>query len=203
MAGLRLPPLVGDSAVSTMTAMKSRITIWQVALIVLAVLISMAVANYDKILPHRWETYTASDGSFSIELPGKPTLQNVQAPVEGGGVTPLTLVSVNPTSNTVYMCSYAEDENIEKKSPDEALESGRDGSLRKIQGTVISQRSMTVQGYPALEMQARARGESLVDSRMIVAGKRLYMIMAVASVQQDREPKTIQRMFESFKIITQ
>ena len=101
------------------------------------------------------------------------------------------------------MCSYAEDENIEKKSPDEALESGRDGSLRKIQGTVISQRRMTVQGYPALEMQARARGESLVDSRMIVAGKRLYMIMAVASVQQDREPKTIQRMFESFKVITQ
>ena len=127
----------------------------------------------------------------------------MQAPVEGGGVTPLTLVSVNPTSNTVYMYSYAEDQNIEKKSPDEALESGRDGSLRKIQGTVISQRSMTVQGYPALEMQARARGESLVDSRMIVAGKRLYMIMAVASVQQDREPKTIQRMFESFKIIGQ
>ena len=68
-----------------MTAMKSRITIWQVALIVLAVLISMAVANYDKILPHRWETYTASDGSFSVELPGKPTLKNVQAPLKAAG----------------------------------------------------------------------------------------------------------------------
>jgi hypothetical protein len=184
-----------------MMAMKSQITFRQVALIVFAVLVSMAVANYDKLLPRRWETYTAPDGSFSVELPGKPAVETTQAPVEGGGTTALTLVSVKPTSATAYMCSYAEDENIGTKPPDEALESARDGSLSKTEGTLISQKRMTVQGHPALDMQARARGNSLVDSRMIVAGKRLYMIMAVSSGQQDREEKTIQRMFESFKII--
>jgi len=187
--------------VGTMTTMKSRISLRQVALIVFGVLIAMAVANYDKLLPHRWHTYTAPDGSFSIELPGEPTVESTQAPVEGGGTTSMTLVSVKPTKSTAYMCSYVEDENFTRKSPDEALESARDGSLRKTQGTAISQKRMTVQGYPALDMQARARGNSLLDSRLIVADKRLYIIMAVATVPEDREPKTIQRMVESFTMI--
>jgi hypothetical protein len=184
-----------------MTTMKSRISLRQVALIVFSVLVAMAVANYDKLLPHRWQTYTAPDGSFSIEFPGQPAVEAAQAPVEGVGTTPMTLVSVKPTKNTAYMCSYVEGENIGSKSPDEALESARDGSLRKTQGTAIGQKRMTVQGYPALDMQARARGNSLLDSRLIVADKRLYLIMAVAAVPQDREAKTIQRMFDSFKII--
>ena len=181
--------------------MKSQITFRQVAFIVCAVLVAMAVANYNKLLPHRWQTYTAPDGSFSVELPGKPVVETIQAPVEGGGATPMALVSVKPTSSTAYMCSYAEDENIGRKSPEEALDSARDGSLRNTQGTAISQKPTTVQGYPALDMQARARGNSLIDSRMIIADKRVYMIMAVATVPQDREEKTFQRMVESFKII--
>jgi len=113
----------------------------------------------------------------------------------------MTLVSVKPTSSTAYMCSYAEDENIGSKSPDEVLETARDGSLSKTQGTVITQKRLTVQGYPALEMQARARGNSLLDARIVVAGKRLYLIMAVATVEQDREVNAIRRMFDSFKVI--
>ena len=196
-------PLHENGVAATMTAMKSQITFRQVALIVLAVLVSMAVANFDKLLPHRWQTYTAPDGSFSVELPGKPTVETTPVPVEGGSTTPMTMVSVNPTSSTSYMCSYAEDESIRRKSADEALESARDGSLRKTQGTLISQKRTTVQGYPALDMQMRARGNSLVDSRLILVGDRLYMVMAVAMVPEEGEAKTVQRMFESFKIIKQ
>jgi hypothetical protein len=184
-----------------MTTVKSQISLRLFGLIVFGVVVAIAVANYDKLLPHRWQTYTAPDGSFSVELPGEPKVEATQAPLEGGGTTPMTLVSVNPTKSTAYMCSYVEDENVGKKSPDEALESARDGSLQKTQGTAISQKRTTVQGYPALDMQARARGNSLLDSRMIVADKRLYLIMAVATVPEDRDVKTIQRMIESFKII--
>jgi len=181
--------------------MKSQITFRQVVLIVFGVLVATAVANYDKLLPHRWQTYTAPDGSFSIELPGKPVVEIAQVSVEGGGAALMTSVSASPTSSTVYTCSYAEGENIASKSPEEALESARDGSLRKTQGTVISQKRTTVQGYPALDLQSRARGNSLIDSRLILTDKRFYMIMAVTTAPQDREEKTIQRMVESFKII--
>jgi hypothetical protein len=181
--------------------MKSRITSRQIALIVFGVLVATAVANYDKLLPLRWQTYTAPDNTFTVELPGKPSVETTQAPVEGGGTKPMTLVSVKPTNSTSYMCSYAEDKNIGDKSSDEVLEAARDGSLGKTQGTVISQKRLTVQGYPALEMQARARGSSLLDARIVVAEKRLYLMVAVTTVERDREPKVIQRMFDSFKVI--
>jgi hypothetical protein len=85
-----------------MTPMKSQITFRQVALIMLAGVVSVAVANYDKLLPHRWQTYTAPDGSFSVELLGKPTVETTPVPVEGGSTTPMTMVTVNPTNSTAY-----------------------------------------------------------------------------------------------------
>lgn len=185
----------------SITAMRSKITLRQFVLITIAVLGAMAVSNYDKLLPHRWRTYFAPDGSFSVELPGKPEVEATQAPIEDGRTAPITLVRVKPTSSAAYVFSYVEDDNIGKKSPDQALESARDGSLRKTQGKLISQKRTTVQGYPALDIQASARGNSTVDSRLILVDNRLYMIMAVSTVPQDRETRTIQRMFESFKII--
>jgi hypothetical protein len=181
--------------------MKSRIPFRQIALICFGVLVASAVANYDKLLPHRWQTYTAPDKSFTVELPGKPSIETIQAPIEGGGTKPMTLVSVKPTNSTVYTCSYADDEYMGNKSPDEVLDTARDGSLSKTQGTVISQKRVTVQGYPALEMQARVRGHSLLDARIVVVGKRLYLIVAVATIEQDRDTSAIQRMFETFKVI--
>jgi len=153
------------------------------------------------LLPHTWKTYTAPDGSFSIEFPGQPAIETKQAPVDGGGRRTITIVSVQATSSTVYTCDYFEDETFSSRSPDNVLESARDGSLSKTQGTVITQNRLTVQGYPALDMQAHARGNSLLDSRMILAGKRMYMIMAVATAEQDREAKTVQRMRDSFHIL--
>ena len=180
--------------------MNSNNKVARIIAIIVAVLVAGAVANYDKWLPHRWQTYTAPDGTFSIELPGQPSVEATQAPLDGGGTATMTLVSVQTTRTTAYMCTYVENDNFGNKTPDEILEAARDGSLKKIQGTAISQSHLTIQGYPALDVQAQARENSVTDSRMILAGKRMYMIVAVAGAQE-RELKTVQRVFDSFKII--
>jgi hypothetical protein len=98
------------------------------------------------------------------------------------------------------MITCMEQPNVGQKSPDQALDAARDGALRKIQGAPLTQRRITVQGYPALDVQARARGNSLADLRIVAAGNRMFIIIAVATVDDDREPKTVQRMLDSFKI---
>ena len=180
---------------------KSKISAQQIILIIVAVLISTAVANYDKLLPHRWQTYTSPDGNFSVELPGKPGVESAQAPVEGGGMLPITIISTQPNAATAYMCSYVENENLASKSADDILNAARDGGLAKIQGTVKSEKRLTIQDYPALTVQANARGNSLADIQIVVAGKRLYMLMVVNTVAQDREEKSVERMFRSFKVL--
>jgi hypothetical protein len=181
--------------------MSSTITVRQVVVIVFAVLTATVVASYDKLLPHQWQTYTGPDGIFSIELPEKPTVETNKIPMVDGTTKTINIVSAEPTKHTAYSLTYFEDESLGKRAPDEVLESAVAGSLAKVQGTALSKKAIEVQGHPALEMQARARGNSLLDSRTILVGNRIYMVMAVAMVEQDREPKTVERILNSFKIL--
>ncbi len=160
-----------------------------IALIVFGVVVGHFVAHYDRYLPHRWQTYASPDGSFSIQLPGKPSIEPTKISLEGEGTTTANVISVAPTDHSAYVITCFEHPNVGQKSPDEVLDAARDGGLRKIQGTPVIQKRITVQGYPALDVQARARGNSLADLRIVVAGNRLFMMMAVTTVDGDREPK--------------
>ncbi|MGA9042101.1 MAG: hypothetical protein WB421_16335 [Terriglobales bacterium] len=188
------------SAPTIASPKKSPISVGRIVLIVFAVIIAYCVTNYEQFLPHHWQTYTSPDGSFSIQLPDKPSVEPTQVPLEGGGTANVNVITATPTDHTAFSCVYFEDENIGRKSPGQALDSALDGSLRKIQGTVVTQKKITVQGNPGLEVQARGRGNSLVDMRIVVASNRMFLIMAVATAEQDREPKTVQHVFDSFKI---
>ena len=180
--------------------MKVKLSAPQISLIIVGAIGSVLIAHYDDLLPHSWQTYSSPDGTFSIDLPGKTTFETRQTPLESGGTMAFHTISVASVRNSAYTLAYVEHENVGEKSPEQALESARDGSLRKAEGTLLTQNRITVQGFPGLDMQARARGNTFMDSRMVVVGNRLYMIMAVAASEQDREPKTLKRIFDSFKL---
>ena len=155
------------------------------------------MANYEQFLPHHSQTYTSPDGSLSIQLPDKPSVEpDNQVPLEGGGTANVNLITATPTDHTAYSFVYFEDDSIGRKSPDQALDSHLTES-RKIQGTVVTQRKSRCKAI-RLEVQARGRGNSLVDMRIVVASNRMFLIMAVATVEQDREPKTVQSVFDLF-----
>jgi hypothetical protein len=170
-----------------------------VLITVFCVLAAKAVANYDKLLPHSWQTYTAPDASFSVDLPDKFTVETIHTPDERGNPIAVQLISAQPTKSTSYLCSYFDRENDPEESPQQVMEAARDGSLKKIQGVMTSQKQLEFQGYPALDVQGHARADSLVDYRFILVKDRLYMLMAVATAKGDREPRTIQRLFNSFR----
>ncbi|HKB97519.1 MAG TPA: hypothetical protein VKD23_01905 [Terriglobales bacterium] len=180
---------------------RSPFTLGWIALVVLSVIISHFVANYEQFLPYHWRTYTAPDGSFSVQFPDKPSVVPTQVPFGSGGTTTIDFITANPTTHTAYSCFYFDQESIVGKSPNEVLGAARDGSLRKVQGTLLTEKRIEVEGYPALDTQASARGNSLFDSRIIVAGKRIYMITAIATAKEDREAKTVKRVMDSFKIL--
>ena len=180
--------------------MKSKLNGPLIGVVIIAAIGSVLVAHYDELLPRSWQTYSSPDGTFSIDLPGKTSIETRQAPMESGGTMAFHTISVASVGNSAYTLAYVEHENVGEKSPEKALESARDGSLRKAEGTLLTQNRITVQGFPGLDIQARARGNTFMDSRMVVVGNRLYMIMAVAASEQDREPKTLKRIFDSFKL---
>ncbi len=181
--------------------MKPGIPILRVIILVCGVSLATAIAHYDSWLPHRWHTHNDPNGAFSLELPASPVVKTTQAASASGESITINLISADPNDRASYTCADFDDDSIGGESPDEALTSARDGSLRKTQGTIISQKRIVVSGYPALETQANARGGSLLDSRIVVAGNRLYMIAAVATSPGEREAKAVQRFMDSFRLL--
>jgi hypothetical protein len=88
---------------------KSPITLRWIALVAFsAIFAHFCVALYDRYVPHRWQTYTSPDGSFSIQLPGKPSVEPTKIPLEGGGTTTANVISAAPTDHTAYMITCVE-----------------------------------------------------------------------------------------------
>ena len=168
---------------------------------VVSVLIARAVAHYDQWLPHKWQTYTAPDGTFSLDLPAKPSVETIHMPGADNISTAIQSITAQPTDNTTYTCTYFDRQSDPGSSPQQILQASLDGSLKKIQGTLISQKELTIQGYPALDALASARGNSLVDYRMILANGRMFLLKGVAMDATNRDPKTFQRFKDSFKIL--
>ena len=168
-------------------------------IVIIGAIGSVLVAHYDDFLFYRWQTYTALDRSFSIELPDKPSEETTQIPTEDGGTAVVHLVSVKPNKHSVFSCAYTNRDTPEEKTADRILHSALEGSMRKIQGKVVSQKEITVQGNPGLEIRASARNNSTVDARLIVVGSRLYMIMIV-DTEQSNDDKAVRRVFQSFKL---
>ena len=166
---------------------------------VLAVAGSYVVAHYDTILPHQWHTYSEPSGQFSVEFPATPTTEAKRVPASDGSRT-IQIVSASPNKSTSYACTYFEMENTGTEQIDDLLTTARDGSLKNIQGTLVTEKKIVVSGYPGIEFEASARGNSHVVSRIVAAGKHVYMLISVAVDTQTEEPKTISRFLNSFKL---
>jgi hypothetical protein len=180
--------------------MKSRITANQPPKVLVEIFTLFFLTQCGCSMSHGWQTYFSPDGSFSIEFPGKPTVETEQLPRKSGGTGTLHFVHFQSDGNRDYWCSYAEIHLSDQDTPDKVLEFERDDNLRKVQGTVLTQNRFLYQGYPALQYQAHTAKSMLMDSRMVVVGNRLYMLMALSASGGSSETKTVQRMFDSFKV---
>lgn len=182
-------------------AMKSKLGVPLIVAIVVGASVAAVVANYGTFFPRQWNTYTSPDGTFSIELPAKPTIDTTPIPMGDGGTTKAITINAAPSSGAVYQFGYFNDDRLSSKAPDDILAAANRGSLERIGATSTKETRIEVQGYPAMETQAQAPGNASVDTRMVLVGNRLYMIVAVAK-EKERDAETIYRVMDSFKILS-
>lgn len=186
-------------AENTKVAKKPVITKSQIATIVFAVLLTTIIAHYDDFLPYRWQTFRAADGSFSMQFPGKPAASESPVQLAAGGTAVVDVITAQPRRDTVYTCSYFEDPRLASGTAEDALSSAREGSVSRVQGTVVNERNIEVDGYPARDVAVHARGNSLMDMRLIAVGRRMFALMVIDTDRQRPDSKNIQKFFDSLK----
>jgi hypothetical protein len=150
-----------------------------------------------------WPTVDKSDAGFTLRMPSEPHQVVVQAANEAGGTEPVNMLVTGNSSETTYAVAWADKPPVERVngfSPDKTLDQARDGAMGRTQTSMVNETRVNPQGYPGREFVARNVGGGYLETRFIMAGTRLYMLIAVSPSATARHDEEIARFFNSFTV---
>jgi hypothetical protein len=126
--------------------------------------------------------FTSDDGGFSIAFPGDPETQTQSVPTDVGDVA-LTMYTVE-TGSAAYLAGYADypADMVAGSDPETMLDGGRDGAVGNIDGRLLTEKHITLDGHLGRELKVESKdGKQVLYGRFYLVEARLYQIMVVTS----------------------
>jgi len=150
-----------------------------------------------------WATVDRQKDGFKVEMP--IDVKEIQVPAynETGGVDQVSMIFSNPSSDTTFSVSWADNPpviRVNGRSPDRTLDMARDEALARTQTTLVTETRSSPGGLPARDIVSTNSGGGVMDTRLIFAGQRLYMLTAVFPSMDVRREQDVIRFFNSFAV---
>lgn len=149
------------------------------------------------------EWHPVDQPGFKVEMPGDPKPVAVQAASETGGNEPINMLLVKPDTDHTYAIAWADKPPVARVNdlaPEKTLDQARDGALTRTQTSLVSETRSNPQGYPGRDVVAHNVGGGILDTRLIYARPRLYMLIATAPSASALHEEDVYRFFNSFAI---
>jgi hypothetical protein len=143
-----------------------------------------------------WVRFMSDNGRFSVLMPETPEEKTETTPSEHGPYT-THLFIVRDTQN-VYLIGWVDYDpsfNFNKQSE---LDANRDNFVKGVKATLTSSRSLTLDGFQALEFSAET-ADRIFRSRVYMVGRRPYQIV-IGVPKENEDPVLVNRFFNSFKV---
>ena len=143
-----------------------------------------------------WEERIYEPGAFAVQTAGRPNLRKLREPLSFGEVGFQYLMFER--AEVQYAIAYGD--VPESVHADSAIAARRDVILQKVEGTILSEAAVEVDGYPAWQTQIQAADESRLRLQSLQVGQRLYSLMAVGAPYAFDDTSNIERFFSSFRL---
>lgn len=153
--------------------------------------------------PLLWRTVNRQADSFQVEMPAEARLGQAMAQNEAGSTEPVHLLLASPDERTTFAVAWADRPPVVRAgddSPGLVLQLARDQALARTQTIALSEAPTTYRGFPARELVAQNAGGGVMQTRLILTGERLYMLMVAYPSMQARREEDVNRFFDSFKL---
>ncbi|HEY8224803.1 MAG TPA: hypothetical protein VIG25_05955 [Pyrinomonadaceae bacterium] len=143
-----------------------------------------------------WVRFTSPEGRFTVLMPETPTdKQSVEQSEHGPFTTHLFIVR---DTQSVYLIGWVDyDPNFNFNRSLE-LEANRDNFVKGVSATLLTTKTLEIDGYPALEFTCETP-DRIFKSRVYMVGRRPYQIVIGSPKGQD-DSISLNRFFGSFKI---
>ncbi len=149
-----------------------------------------------------WQNVARPENGFKIDMPGDPKDLQVPAYNESGSSEPVKMLFSNPDGDTTFAISWEDNPpvaRVNNRAPDGTLNMARDGMLARTQTTLVTESPVTSPGgYAARDVMARNSEGGILNARLIYAGNRLYILMALFPSSNARREQDVTRFFNSF-----
>jgi len=152
-----------------------------------------------------WRVFISETGRFRILMPGDPQQSNQPQETPIGQLN-LYSYAVERPREAVYMATYTDfpADYINNTDPNELLNNGRDEVVRRLNGTLLQEVRLNLNGAPGLEIKVKIPQDMVIYNRIYLVRQRLYQLIVVTTLAQERSlPRSIAGFFESFQLLRQ
>jgi len=174
-------------------------TVTAVVALIVACLTSAIISNLMRSDFTKFEQFNSSEGSFSVFLPKKviPSKETINT-----AAGPITACSFSAKAkHHQFMVAFSDypENAIKSSTPELMLNGARNGSVRNIQGTLLSETFVTINGYPGRDLRIEGPQKTIIVTRLILANQRLYQVMILCRPDHSFD-KIIDKVIQSFSI---
>jgi hypothetical protein len=151
-----------------------------------------------------WHRIDRTMDGFEIEMPGNVQETKIPAYNEHGGAEQADMLYSYPDPQICYSITWAEDppvERVNKHVPDRTLDMALTDALDRSQTTLETKTEVSQQGFPGRDFSAHNSGGGVINSRLVLARHRLYMLTAAYPSADARKQQDVARFFSSFSVV--
>lgn len=151
-----------------------------------------------------WKQYTSTEGRFTVLMPGTPKTERQTQNTQLGPINIQAFAVARQQESVAYIVAYSDFPNnfVQKANIQKLLDGARDGALRAAQGKLLSQRNISLNGYPGREFEFVNPVGLITKNRMYLVNGRLYQVIVVT--KQDTQKylsRSIAGFLNSFKLL--
>ncbi len=150
-----------------------------------------------------WRAVDREQDGFRIEMPSDASEIQVPAYDVNGDAEEMGMIVATPNAETTYAVAWDDNPPVERASGEaveRTLDNARDGALARTQTTLMSESHTNYMGYPARDFSGRNQSGGLFNARLILAGKKLYMMIVAFPAPSARRDEDVNHFFDSFKL---
>jgi len=151
--------------------------------------------------PH-WKTIAPKDARCEILMPMSPhgTENRFRLP-DGGEITGWNYILEDRKTGINFTLGYSDwpESWISSRSTDWFLNSGRDGMIKTLRGTLTRETAITFDGNPGREVMGDIPGVGTIWGRIFMVGRRYYQVSVIYTPGK-ADYALIEKYFASFKI---
>jgi|ERR1700682_2297090 len=149
----------------------------------------------------KWINYNSAEGRYTILLPAEPKLSTQESATADGQKFSQYMAIVRD-QDAIYLVGYFDHAPGTVFSADRA----RDGMVTAVKGTLLSERTISLSGYPGRELKVAAKSETtdyIIQAKFWDTENRVYVLQVVypKSVEGESINTRAAQYFDSFQVL--